>query len=572
MSRKGLTTKEFIDRSKTKFGDKFLYTNTNYINQLTKVGLTCREHGDFTILPANHLTGTGCPSCSRKLNGASHRLTSEEYIEACRIVHDNFYDYSKTIFTGSFQIVTVTCPVHGDFLIQANRHKNTACGCQKCGALKTTNANRQSIDVFLEQLSKKKNFERYDFSNLKQFKTKLDLVTVRCALHGEYITKISYIENRENFGCSRCVRESATYTTEEFVQRSNKAHNKRYSYNNSVYVHAHHPITVTCPEHGDYTTKPLIHVLGGGFCPVCTPAVSSYEKQIRDLLDKKNIIYESAFRGFKDVKEIDIINHEIKTGIEFNGLYWHSESYKEKDYHLKKTEAMNSLGYRLIHIFEDEWLEKRSICESIILNAFKKTENKIYARNCTIRSVNSIDAKTFLMHNHIQGNCISKYRYGLYYEDCLVMLATFGKQRINLGSDASEGEYELLRMCGVLNTNIVGGASRLFKYFINEHAPVKIISYCDRRYGTGIMYRKLGFTELYHTKPNYFYVRGNRRYNRFVFRKDVLVAHGHNKLKTEKTIMRELGYSRIYDCGSIKFEWLGEKKKKRLLTSINNIK
>lgn len=565
MSRKGLTTKEFIDRSKAKFEGKFLYTNTNYINQLTRVELTCKEHGNFWILPANHLVGTGCPSCSRKLNGANHRLTSEEYIEECHIVHNNFYDYSKTVFTGSFQDVTVTCPVHGDFLIQANRHKNNACGCQKCGLLKTTNANRQSIAVFLEQISKKKNFDRYDFSNLKQFKTKHDLVTVKCTLHGEYTTKISYIEKRKNFGCRGCVNESATYTTEEFIQRSNKAHDEKYLYNNSVYVHAHHPIAVTCPVHGDYITKPLIHVLGGGFCPVCTPTVSSYERQVRDLLDKKNITYESAFREFKDVKEVDIINHEIKTGIEFNGLYWHSDSYKEKDYHLKKTEAMNSLGYRLIHIFEDEWLEKRTICESIILNAFKKTENKIYARNCTIKSVSSTDAKIFLTHNHIQGNCISKYRYGLYYKDCLVMLATFGKCRISLGGRVVDKEYELLRMCGMLNTNIVGGASKLFGCFIDNHTPDKIISYCDRRYGTGVMYHKLGFTELYHTKPNYFYVRGNKRYNRFVYRKDVLVSQGHDKAKTENKIMKELGYSRIYDCGSIKFEWLNKKEKKETL-------
>jgi len=558
MSRKSLTTEEFIARSKAKFSDRFIYTNTVYINQLTKVDITCKEHGDFKILPANHLTGTGCPRCSRKLNGLKHRLSSERYIEECRIIHNNFYDYSKTVFTGSFQDVTVTCPVHGDFLIQANRHKNTACGCQKCGTLKTANANRQNVSVFLQQISKKKNFELYDFSNLKQFKTKKDRVTVKCNLHGEYKTKIAYIENREHFGCRKCVSETATHTIDEFIQRSQKAHNGRYLYNNSVYKHAHYPITVTCPVHGDYITKPLIHVLGGGFCPVCIPTVSSHEKQVREFLDNKNLKYVSNFRGFKDVKEVDIINHEMKIGIELNGLYWHSDLHKDKNYHLKKTEVMNKLGYRLIHVFEDEWLEKRSICESIISNAFNKTEDKVYARNCTIKSVNLTDAKTFLIHNHIQGNCISKYRYGLYHNEQLIMLATFGKHRISLGSKAVDGEYELLRMCSLLNTNIVGGASKLFKYFIDNHTPNKITSYCDRRYGTGTMYRKLGFTELYNTKPNYFYVRGNTRYNRFSFRKDILVSQGYDATKTEKILMKERGYSRIYDCGSIKFEWLNK--------------
>jgi very-short-patch-repair endonuclease len=553
MPKKRLTTEEFINRSKTKFGDKFVYTDTRYVTQLMKVDLSCRVHGKFKILPSNHLKGAGCPKCSRTLNGFNHRITTEDYIKVCRVIHNNFYDYSKTVFTGSFQNIIVTCPVHGDFYIQANRHKNTACGCQKCGLEKRT---RTPISVFFKKISKKKNYSNYDFSKISQFKNKFDSVIAICNTHGEYRTKPAYIENSIFFGCRKCKIDDSKHDTTTFIERSTKAHNGFYSYKNSNYLHAHGDITVTCPKHGDYLTKPLIHVLGGGFCPICTPTVSSYEKQLRAFLDNNYIPYEETFREFKDVKEVDIINHNIKLGIEFNGIYWHSDSFKEKNYHLKKTKAMNNLGYRLIHIFEDEWIEKRAICESIILNAFNKTKNKIYARNCIIKEVSANEAKDFLIHNHIQGNCISKYRYGLYHKNELVMLATFGKHRINLGSKAVDGEYELLRLSGLVNTSIVGGASKLLTFFITHHTPNQIISYCDKRYGTGNMYRKLGFKELYHTKPNYFYVRGNNRFNRFSYRKDILVSQGYDKSKTEKTIMNELGYRRIYDCGSIKFKWV----------------
>lgn len=555
MSRAPLTTEEFIQRSKNKFGDKFLYDKTVYVSGKEKLILECKLHGIVHTYPGNHLSGEGCRKCSRILNGFNHRLTQDEFIERCNIKHNNAYDYTRTLFTGSHQNVIITCRHHGDFTMPASRHLNNGCGCTECFLERKISKLKTSDSAFISKLATRKNFCNYDFSKVHIKNNLKEKVIVTCKTHGEFTTKALYILNSNYFGCRACKIAADTHDTSIFTERSSAAHNNFYNYSESNYVNAHEPLTVICPLHGEFQTKPLIHVKGGGFCPVCSPAISSHEKHLGHLLDEHNIPFEKSYRKFKDIKEIDIISHEHKIGIEFNGLYWHSDLFKHKDYHNKKTNGMNELGYRLIHIFEDEWVQKRAICKSIILNAFKKTSKKIYARNCVIKEVSTLDMKDFLQFNHIQGSCVSKYRYGLYFEDKLVMIATFGGNRKNLGSSSAEGEFELLRLCSVLNTNIVGGASKLFKHFIKTHQPRKITSYCDRRYGTGTLYYNLGFTYMYTTSPNYFYVKGNDRFNRYIFRKDLLVSQGYDNDKTEAIIMKERGYNRITDCGAMKFVW-----------------
>ena len=263
-------------------------------------------------------------------------------------------------------------------------------------------------------------------------------------------------------------------------------------------------------------------------------------------------------RILNDGNELDIFIPEKKVAIEYDGLYWHCEKNKEnKNYHLEKTEECIKNGIRLIHIFEDEWLHKRSIVESRLKNILGITPKRIYARKCDIREISYLQSKKFLEENHIQGNCVSKYNYGLYYNDELVSVMTFGRRRNCLGKrkeNKKDNEYELLRFCNKIDTTVIGGASRLLKYFINSIQPEKIVSYADRRWSVGGLYERLGFKETNKSAPSYFYVIGDKRYNRFSFRKDVLVKEGYDKNKSEHEIMLERSIYRIYDCGTIVYE------------------
>ena len=131
---------------------------------------------------------------------------------------------------------------------------------------------------------------------------------------------------------------------------------------------------------------------------------------------------------------------------------------------------------------------------------------------------------------------------------------TFSKLRKNLNGNNEENAYELLRFSNKLNTIVVGGASRLLNYFIKNVQPKKIISYADKRWSNGSLYKKLGFEHIRDSKPNYYYIVNDKRENRFNYRKDVLVKEGYDNSKTEHQIMKERKIYRIYDCGCMVYE------------------
>jgi len=253
--------------------------------------------------------------------------------------------------------------------------------------------------------------------------------------------------------------------------------------------------------------------------------------------------------------ELDIYLPELNIAFEFNGVYWHNELYKEKNYHKNKTETCLEKGIQLIHVWEDDWNYKQDIVKSMILNKLNKSMNKIYARKTVVEEVtdNKLIRK-FLIKNHIQGFVGSSIKLGLFYENELVSLMTFGKKRLFMNSKSNQGEYELLRFCNKLNTNVIGGASKLFKHFTKNYDFSEITTYADRSHSNGKLYETLGFDFISKTPPNYYYVIDGNRKHRFGFRKDVLVKEGFEPKKTEHEIMLERKIYRIFDSGSLKYK------------------
>lgn len=301
-------------------------------------------------------------------------------------------------------------------------------------------------------------------------------------------------------------------------------------------------------------------------CRVCFPSYKNNKQQIeiREFLNEHLIKFEENVRYIISPFELDLYFPDHNLAIEMNGNYYHSEigGEKDKNYHLNKTKLCNNKQIELIHIFEDEWMFQKNIVKSMILNRLGKTSNKIFARKCNIANVNGEDKKRFLDSNHIQGNTHDKVRKGLYYNGSLVAIMTFSKLRISLGNITNSDQfYELVRFCTINNTHIVGGFSKLLKSFINEHKPVKIVSFADCRFAglnpKNTVYYKQNFQFTYQNNPRYWYFKKGdylTRYHRFQFKKGNLLKLLNRQDLSEWDIAQLLGMDRIWDCGNLRFE------------------
>jgi very-short-patch-repair endonuclease len=290
-------------------------------------------------------------------------------------------------------------------------------------------------------------------------------------------------------------------------------------------------------------------------CNICNPIIkqtSGKEIQLLQFIEKnyKNKI-QTNHKDIISPYELDIYLPDLKLALEFNGLYWHNELAKDKNYHKMKTDLCEEKGIQLIQIWEDDWEYKQDIVKSMILNKLEKIKIKISSKTTEIKEISDNNLiKDFLEENHLRGYIGSKIKIGLFYENELISLMIFGKLK-NIKS--KDNIYELLRFCNKLNTVVIGSESKLFNYFIKTYNPIQIISYADKNQFDNNLYKQLNFTLEQTIKPNYCYVIDGIRNCRFNFRKNTLIKQGFDKNKTEHEIMLERKIYRIYDSGNFKF-------------------
>ena len=302
-------------------------------------------------------------------------------------------------------------------------------------------------------------------------------------------------------------------------------------------------------------------------CPTCWPelhGVSHLELEVFDFLKSLGLgpeyhlhSQDTVNRSILAPKQLDIVVEKSNVptiAIEFDGLYWHSEAANgNRSSQLFKTENCETKGIHLIHIFENEWLCKRQIVESRLKNLLGIYDKTVFARKCEVREVSPNESMKFQEENHIQGAIGAKVHLGLYYENQLISLMTFGKSRFN-----KKAEWELLRFCNKLGYHIPGGAGKLLAHFERNWNPLSLISYADRRWSRGKLYETLGFKLDHISGPDYWYLKPNNTtilYRREKFQKRKLKAQLEifDESLSEVENMRNNGYTRIFDCGNLVF-------------------
>ena len=588
-----LTTEEFITKAREVHGDKYDYSKTVYNGAKSDVVITCPTHGDFTIKPYNHLAGTGCAECVRK------KWTTERFIEEARKVHGDKYDYSKTVYKGTRVKVcmishekdkygneigevwqypeshlagqvshrarhgfrkaaaweTRVCPVCGKTFEVRKKYKKICCS-KEC--------REEYVKVHKEEINKKRSegVKRAFRERTKDdWERSVEKAKKTClAKYGE--DNFSKTEAGRQL-CSRNMKVTKKDLDERYRRETLIPKYRAICERDDLELlefRTRFDCDVRCKKCGNvFNVKVLGYLTEGtnqNLCRVCHPVETPlgptlFENTFEDFIKTLGLKYIKNCRSVIYPREIDFYFPDLKTGFELDGLYWHCETQKTDDYHLSKTEGCARKGVRLIHIFEDEWRDKREICESRVKNILGLTENKISARECDVMPIDKDTEKRFLEENHIQGYVPSKYRYGLFHDGALVSVMTFGGLRKNMGYKASDGEYELLRFANKRDCHVRGAASKLLKRFIRDIRPGSVISYADRRWSCGNMYEKIGMCFVRDTKPNYFYLVAGQRKNRFSFRKDMLVRkYGCPEDMTEREFCHSQHWYRIYDCGS----------------------
>ena len=253
-------------------------------------------------------------------------------------------------------------------------------------------------------------------------------------------------------------------------------------------------------------------------------------------------------------KEIDIWIPEKKLGIEYHGIVWHSN---DPTRHLEKFNLAKKNGITLLQIFSTEWEQKPEVVTSIIKSKMGIFDKRIYARQTIVKELTNIEYTNFTNTYHLQGFGIAKIRLGLYYDDELVSIMSFSKSRFS-----KKHEWEMIRYCNKFGYQIIGGASKLFSYFVKNYNPTSIVTYADARHSFGTIYTTLGFEFVNHAKPNYFYFINNgilesrQKYQKHKL--EALFPDIYDVSKTERQIMYEAGYDNVYDAGNLVFEWIKE--------------
>lgn len=420
----------------------------------------------------------------------------------------------------------------------------------------------QWFDISLKENKRTKkcpycDWETFDIDN-KSGAFEIHLKTKHNISKEEYI--IIHPEDKEYFiGASRQKNLVFEDNTDNFVtckicgkrlRRIDNHHLKIHNINKQKYIEKYGDDNLTCVAYhnaASYTMQEL-------------NSNATFHKESEAENDIKNFIKSFGFDVKTDRKilnglEIDIYVPQLKIGFEYNGCLYHSEKYgKDKYYHINKTKQCYEKGVMLYHIFEDDYFYHKDILFSKIQHILGKSNNPtIGARDCVIQEIGCNDSNIFLEHNHIQGKSNATVYLGAIYNNQIVGVMLF----VNNGNN----NWNLVRFATDINYNISGIAGKMFKHFIKKYPYKEIKTFAERRLTPNItsnLYTKLGFTLAGVEPPDYRYYNSKvdryKRFHKFNFRKQLLhKRYGLPLTMTENEMITKLGYTRIWDCGLIKY-------------------
>lgn len=196
-------------------------------------------------------------------------------------------------------------------------------------------------------------------------------------------------------------------------------------------------------------------------------------------------------------------------------------------------------GMRILYIWEDLWITKTDLIKQRI-QALLGLSKRIYARQTEVIRIDKHATFSFLETNHLQGATSAYYKYALIHNNQIVAVATFSKARTMFDGPTYYKSFELERFANLSGITVVGGLSKLVRYFITHHGAIHLMTYADKDWSNGKSYLKLGFIQHSLLPANLLYIN-SRTWQRFF----------PNRLSEQQLQSPDL--IKIYNAGSVKF-------------------
>lgn len=282
-------------------------------------------------------------------------------------------------------------------------------------------------------------------------------------------------------------------------------------------------------------------------CFKCHPKESKGQLEIYEFVKSLSPDAILSDRNAISPKELDIYVPSKKFGIEYDGLYWHSELFLDENYAINKSNAVLEKDITLLRVFEDEWKNKRPLIESMIKHRLGLVNKVIGARKCVIAELTTKERKEFMDRCHIDGDTRSKIAFGLFYEGILVSAISLRKPFHKKYSDV----MEVARFCSDPEVSVPGALSRLSKHTIDwaKYFGFRaLMTYVDRRIGNAKGYQFAKFDVIRETKARFWWTDFVNRYDRFSFKAD-----SKNSL-TQQQVADAAGVVKIWGCSNIILE------------------
>jgi hypothetical protein len=352
-------------------------------------------------------------------------------------------------------------------------------------------------------------------------------------------------------------------TFDQFNEKANTKTANQYVFIHDSYKGLAKKVRAVCKKHNKEFSVYAGSVLEfGSGCPICNDhrAGSAQQVTVNLLINKAGIATIYNDRKLLHGKEIDILIPEHNLGIEYNGLYWHSEAHKNGEvngrstakWHMRdKQIAANLEGVFVAHF--DSSIPHEKIVNYVKFKCGKV--DRVFARKTEVIHLNKEVAQKFFDKWHIQGHAKGCQYTGLSYGGELVGAMAMSVVNSERGN-TDKSRWELRRM--VFSCHVIGGASKLFKNFMKRRKDIStVVSFSDNRWFDGGVYEALGFTLVKTSTPDYAYTKGNQVFHKAQFRRSVMEKKknfDYDKDFTEAENAAANGFYRIYDCGKKKWE------------------